>query len=146
MKYTIETTINLPVERIIELFDDRENLSEWQKGFVSFEHVSGEAGQVGAKSRLKYDMNGRKIDMIETIIKRNLPDEFSGTYDADGVHNIIVNRFHTQSANITKWEVESEFVFSNMMMKIMGFVVPWLFKKQTKDFMQDFKNFAEKNS
>ena len=146
MKYTIETTINLPVERIIELFDDRENLSEWQKGFVSFEHESGEAGQVGAKSRLKYDMNGRKIDMIETIIKRNLPDEFSGTYDADGVHNIIVNRFHAQSANITKWEVESEFVFSNMMMKIMGFVAPWLFKKQTKDFMQDFKNFAEKNS
>ena len=80
MKYTVETEINLPIARVVELFDDPENLKHWQPGLLSFEPISGTPGQPGAKSKLKYKMGKRDIEMVETISVRNFPDEFSGTY------------------------------------------------------------------
>lgn len=81
MKYTNEVIINAPVNRVIELFDNADNMKEWQPGLVSFEHLSGTPGQVGAKSKLKYKMGNREIEMIETITVKNLPEEFSGTVE-----------------------------------------------------------------
>ena len=61
MKYSSELDIELPRQRVIELFDDPENLPKWQPGLRSFELVDGEEGQPGAKSRLVYDMDGRRV-------------------------------------------------------------------------------------
>ena len=145
MKYSNEIEIDLSREKIIELFDNPDNMSKWQKGFISFEHISGEAGQAGAKSRLKYDMGkkGGKVEMIETIISRNLPDEFNATYEAPGVFNQIENRFIETSPNKTKWESNNVFKFSSFKMKVFGFLMPSAFKKQSFQFMKDFKAFAE---
>ena len=143
MKYQNEIEINLPINRVIELFDNPDNMKHWQPGLESFEHLSGTPGQPGAKSRIKYNMGNRKIDMIETITKRNLPDEFSGTYETKGVYNLISNKFIPLGANKTKWVTETEFQFSGFM-KIFGWLMPGAFKKQSQKFMQDFKTFAEK--
>ena len=93
MKYTLEINIDLPRQKVIELFDDPDNMAKWQPGFVSFEHLHGKPGEEGASAKLKYKMGKREVEMIETITKRNLPDEFNGTYEAKGVFNIIRNRF-----------------------------------------------------
>lgn len=53
-----------------------------------------------------FDKNGHKIEMIETITVRNLPAEFSGTYEIKGVFNIA-------------------------------------FPKQSQQFLENFKAFAE---
>ena len=42
MKYTCKLVINLPRERVVELFDDPDNLPRWMEGLQSFEHLSGE--------------------------------------------------------------------------------------------------------
>ena len=91
-----KSRLTCPDERVIELFDSFENLKQWQEGLEEIEHLSGESGQPGAKTRLVYNMGKRKMEMIETILTRNMPDEFSGTYDAPGVHNIVRNTFHDQ--------------------------------------------------
>ena len=145
MKYHNEIEINQPLTRVIELFDNPDNMKYWQPGLESFEHISGTPGQPGAKSRLKYNMGNRKIEMIETITKRNLPDEFSGTYEAKGVHNIISNRFIPLGDYKTKWLAENEFQFSGFM-KLMGWLMPGMFKKQSQKFMEDFKKFAENSA
>lgn len=44
MKYELEITINLPRERVIELFDNPDNLKKWQEGLQSFSHRSGTPG------------------------------------------------------------------------------------------------------
>ncbi len=142
MKYTSEVTINLPREKVIELFDSVENLKKWQPGLESFEAISGTPGQPGAKSRLVYDMNGRKIEMVETVTSRNLPDEFSGTYEADGVFNRIANRFYDVNGK-TRWVTENEFTFTTLMMKLMGLLMPFMFRRQTQKDMNRFKDFAE---
>ncbi len=54
MKYISEIEINQPIEKVIELFDNSDNLIKWMEGLISFELLSGIAGEVGAKSILKF--------------------------------------------------------------------------------------------
>ena len=143
MRYQLESSINLPRDRVIELFDSFENLKEWQEGLVSHEHLSGEPGQPGAKTKLLYDMGKRRLEMIETIITRNLPDEFSGTYDAKGVHNIVRNYFYDQGET-TRWVLDSDFRFHGWMRLMSLFMPSSMFKKQTRKTMDAFKQFAER--
>ena len=41
MKYPSEVRIEKTIDEVIEKFDNVENLSKWQRGFISFEHISG---------------------------------------------------------------------------------------------------------
>lgn len=143
MKYTLDITIELPREKVIALFDNPDNLRHWQPGFVSFESLSGTPGEVGATSRLRYNMNGREVELIETITARNLPDEFSGTYETKGIWNEIRNHFEAVDANTTKWISEIEFRPAGFMMKAMMSLMPGAFRKQSLTFMENFKNWAE---
>ena len=145
MKYTQEIELKLPRARVIELFDNPDNLTKWQPELISFKHESGEPGHPGAKSRLKYKMGNRDFDLVETIIRRNLPDEFSGSYEMKGVLNIVQNRFIEAGYNNTKWVCENEFQFQGIGMKLMSWLVPGMFRKQSFKFMEQFKAFAQKN-
>ena len=143
MRYQEEIILNLPRERVIELFDSFENLKQWQEGLEDIEHLSGESGQPGAKTRLVYNMGRRKLQMIETILTRDMPDEFSGTYDASGVHNIVRNTFHDQGET-TRWRMDCEFQFRGIMRIMAFFMGQGRFRKQTRKGMESFKRFAEK--
>jgi hypothetical protein len=144
MKYQHEIEIDLPRDKVIELFDNPDDMKHWQKGLVSFEHFEGKEGEPGAKSRLSYKMGKREIEMVETITVRRLPEEFSGTYETKGVWNGQKNYFQEVSPHQTRWVCQSEFRASGLFMKRMMFFMPGAFKKQTYQYMVDFKNFAEK--
>lgn len=143
MKYKQEIEIDKPIDQVIALFDNPDNMSKWMEGLQSFEPISGTPGQPGAKSKLKFKMGNREIEMIETITVRNLPDEFSGSYEAKGVFNIVKNKFIKISNNKTKYISECKFQFTGFM-KIIAFLMPNSFKKQSMKYLVDFKEFAEK--
>ena len=143
MKYTSEITINLPRNEFVKKLDNPENMKHWQHGLTGYTHISGTPGEEGAKMELQYKMGKRDLVLIETIIKRNLPYELHTTYDAKGVHNIQKNYFNDVDETTTKWISEAEFQFSGFMMKVMGFLMPGVFKKQSMKYLQDFKAFAE---
>ncbi len=143
--YTVEIEIELPRDRVIDLFDNPDNLFKWQTGLQSFEHLSGEPGHEGATSKLVYLSGKHRIELIETITKRNLPDEFNGTYAWNGGRNTLINRFIELGAERTKWESTCEYEFSNLMMKLMGWLFPGKFREQNLMFMRDFKAFAEED-
>lgn len=145
MKYTVETTINLPVNEVAALFENPDNLKLWQPGLISFEHLSGKPGTVGAKSRMKYKMGSREIEMIETITAKKFPYQFHANYEAKGVFNIVKNYFDPIGEKKTKYISEQEFEFSGFM-KLMGWLMPGVFKKQSKKYLKDFKAFAEKQT
>lgn len=144
MRYACETTIDLPRDTVIALFDDPANLARWQPELESFTHVSGEPGRPGAKSRLVYRMGRRVVEMTETVTVRDLPDEFSGTYEAPGVFNTVRNRFEEVDGR-TRWTAESEFRFAGMM-RYFAWLMPGLFRRQTEKFMRQFKEFAESSA
>lgn len=141
--YTVEIEIDLPRDRVIELFDNPGNLYKWQAGLQSFETLSGEPGQPGAKSKLVFLNAKHRIELIETITERNLPDEFNGLYEWSGGKNTLHNRFIELGPDRTKWESTCSYEFSSTMMKIMGLLVPGMFRKQNMGFLQNFKAFAE---
>ncbi|MEM7382257.1 MAG: SRPBCC family protein [Bacteroidota bacterium] len=146
MKYTTEITIDLPRPDFIKKLDNPDNMKHWQRGLTDYKQISGNPGDEGAKMELHYKMGKREMVLVETIIKRNLPYEFHTTYDTKGVHNIQKNYFNDLDDNTTKWISESEFQFSGFMMKVMGFLMPGAFKKQSLKYLQDFKAFAEKGT
>lgn len=142
MKFANEVIIKLPVKRVIELFDNADNMKKWQPELLSFDPVSGVPGEVGAKSRLLYKMGRRQVAMIETITVKNLPAEFSGTYEAKGVWNEVKNHFIEIDKNRTKWVSKCHFEFSGFM-KVMAFFMPGAFEKQSQKYLDQFKAFAE---
>lgn len=129
MKYTTQIEINQPIEKVIALFDNPDNLKKWMEGLQSFEHISGTPGQPGAKSKLKFKMGKRDMEMIETVLVRNLPDEFTGSYEVDGVYNVVRNKFEELSENTTQYSTENDFQFKSFAMKVMVFLMPGAFKK-----------------
>ncbi|MDQ3021819.1 MAG: SRPBCC family protein [Bacteroidota bacterium] len=144
MNYTLEIEIDKPIDKVIEIFDNPENMDKWMDGLQSFKHLSGTPGQPGAKSELKFKMGKREIDMTETILIRNLPYEFTGSYQAKGVFNIVKNKFTSLPGARTKYTTEQEFRFTGYM-KIIGLLMPAVFKKQSMKYLKDFKKYVEKN-
>ncbi|MBC8375302.1 MAG: SRPBCC family protein [FCB group bacterium] len=142
MKYTVELDINLPIDRVIDLFDSTENMYKWMEGLQSFEPLEGTPGEVGAKSKMVFLSGKREIEMIETITVKNLPNEFSGNYVAKGVYNLVKNRFESRGKNQTRYITEQEFQFTGFM-KYLAFFMPGAFKKQSLQHMKAFKKFAE---
>lgn len=142
MKFSQEILINLPREEVIIIIQDPLNFRHWQRGLISHKHLTGLPGKEGSRSRVKYNMNGREIEMIETIIKINSPKKFYATYETKGVFNIQKNHFERVEENKTRWIADSEFQFTGFM-KIIGLLNPGIFKKQSQLMMQDFKDFAE---
>jgi len=146
MKYSIEVTIEKPRDEVIKKMDNVDNMKHWQKGLVSSEHISGTPGQVGAKMQLNYKMGKREMALIETIAKNNFPEEFFATYSTKGMHNVQENYFQETPEGHTKWLSKCEFQPSDFMMKAMAFLMPGAFKKQSKNYMVDFKNFVEQGT
>ncbi len=141
--YTVHIDIALPRDRVIELFDNPDNLAKWQTGLQSFERISGEPGQPGAKSKLVF-LNGKhRIELIETVTERNLPDEFNGSYEWGGGKNTLRNRFIELGPDRTRWESTCAYEFSTLMLKLMGVFCPGMFRKQNLKFLENFKAFAE---
>lgn len=89
-------------------------------------------------------LNGKhRVEMIETVIKRDFPNEFTGTYEFDGGSNTLENHFSELGSDRTMWKFTSEFKFCTFMMKTIGFFFPGMFRKQSMVFLQKFKEFAE---
>jgi len=93
--------------------------------------------------KLNYDFGKRKMEIIETITKQDFPNEFHATYTTKGVRNIQQNYFKSTANNTTKWIAKNEFQPTSFPMNAMLFLMPRAFKKQTKTYMTNFKNFVE---
>ena len=142
MEYTQEIVVNVARERFIELFDNPQLMPQWQEGLLSFEHLTGVPGREGATSKLTYKRGRGTLEMVETIFRRQLPDHFDGSYDAQGVHNISNNQFIDIDGTATRWVAHNIFDMTGYM-KIIGALFGSTFRKQTLKTMQDFKDFAE---
>ena len=144
MKYSVEVEINQPIDKVVELFKDENNLFKWMKGLQSLEHLEGEPGKKGSTTKMVFKEGKRQIEMLETIVANKLPEEFSATYEAKGVHNLAKICFIAINENKTKYFTEQEFQLKGFM-KVFGFLMPGAFKKQTLKYLNMFKDFAEKN-
>jgi len=145
MKYTTSIDINLPIDKVLPLFNNPENLYKWMEGLQSIKLKSGEEGKAGAKTEMVFQNGKRRIEMVETIDIMNLPENMTCTYEAKGVVNIQKTTFKKIDEQTTRYVCDNEFRFSGFM-KLIGWLMPGAFKKQSLKYQQDFKAFAESAS
>jgi len=145
MKFTCSVDIDLPIDKVTEFFDNTENLKEWQDGFLRIEPISGIPGEPGAKSRIFFKQGKGEMELVETIVVKDLPNEFIATYVHKHMTNMKSDRFIQLETSKTRWESEIEYTqFNGFMPKLMAMLFPGMLKKPVQKWMDQFKVFAEK--
>ncbi len=136
--------INLPRSEVVKLWADENNFKEWQDGFVKIEHTQGDPESIGSKSRIYLEQRNRKMELLETVISNNLPDEKSASYEHIHMTNTLTTRFKTIDDNSTEYIAEVEYTkFNSIVPKLMSLLFPGMFKKQNQKWLDQFKKFAE---
>lgn len=144
MKYKCSLTINLPIHKVVALWENENYFKEWQDGFQSIELLSGEPNTKGAKSKIIF-AGKRKIELLETIILSDLPREKKAIYEHIHMTNTQTTRFKAISEGQTQYISEVEYLkFNGIMVKLMAKLFPNKFKQQSQKWMDQFKAFAEK--
>lgn len=144
MKYSTTIHINKPILKVVTLFDNPKNYIKWMEGLQDMELIEGQAGQEQAKTRFHFKMGKRDMHMLETVLTRKLPYLYITAYESGPVYNIVENHFKALDKNTTSYTTVHEFQFKGLM-KLMGWLMPNAFKKQSRKYLNDFKNFVESN-
>lgn len=143
MTYTIDIVIEVPLDICVQKFANLENSKHWQRGLMSIEHISGVPGEFGAKMKLHYQIGKRRMALVETLTHKNPPYELHSIYTTEGADDFQENYFQKTPENHTKWTSINEFIPLNFKMRLMLWMMPKTFKKQSLQYMKDFKNFVE---
>lgn len=141
MRFTCHTDIKAPLQTVVDLFKNPDHLKHWQDGFVTIEPISGVPGTVGAISKLNY----KKLSLIETIIRNELPEEFMANYEHKHMVNTMSCRFKAIDTRTTRLEQEIHYTqFNGFLPKLLAKLFPGMFRKQVQKWLDQFKNFVEK--
>jgi hypothetical protein len=81
MKYILTKDIDLPLPKVIDLFEDPDNWSKWRDGFESLKGMPGEERSVTTLINL---IGHKETEMTETVEVKNLPAEMTCIYEATG--------------------------------------------------------------
>ena len=147
MKYKCEIVINLPITDVVELWSNETYFKHWQDGFQSIEIIEGEAGEIGAKSKILLQQGKRKMVLMETIISNKLPVEKKALYEHSHMTNTQTTKFKELDHNSTLYVSEVEYTkFNGIVPKMMALFFAGMFKKQSEKWMKQFKDFAEEHS
>lgn len=144
MKFTCKTYINLPRSEVVKLWDNDNNFKEWQDGFVKIEYLFGEPRATGSQARIFLEQGKQKLELLETVIANYLPNELKAKYEHTHMTNTLTTRFKSVSEHKTEYIAEIEYTkFNGFMPKLMAFLFPGMFKRQTQKWLNQFKRFAE---
>ncbi|MFG1925451.1 SRPBCC family protein [Cryptosporangium sp. NPDC048952] len=153
MTYTVSIEIAVPLERVAQLLADPVQLPMWLRGLVVHEPLNGRHGQVGTESRVVLRMGQREFEAVETITRREPADlssipsgtvvHFERKIVAEGMWSAARERLTEAGPGATLWESENEYRFGGFLMRFVGLVMPGAFRKQSRQHMNDFTEFAE---
>ncbi|HMS98250.1 MAG TPA: SRPBCC family protein [Saprospiraceae bacterium] len=143
MKYTLSNTINRPMAEVMQKFKDPEGVKHWMEGLTRIEHLSGTPGEVGAKSDFYFLHKNKEMKITETILEQDLPRQIKFGYQSGMGYNEVELRFEELDAHTVKQTSNSYFEMRGLM-KVFGFLMQGLFKKQSMKYMDAFKAFVEK--
>lgn len=145
MKYNGSIEIAKSRDEVVKYFTDPQYLGEYQDGFIKKNHISGDLGKDGAVSMMYYKYGKRDMELTETIITNRLPESFESSYHHIHMDNSMKCKFIELDENNTRYEYEFEYTRINWIMpKLMAILFPWVYRKQGEKWIQQFKDFVEK--
>ncbi len=143
MKYTLSNTINRPMAEVMQKFKDPEGVKHWMEGLTRIEHLSGTPGEVGAKSDFYFLHKNKEMKITETILEQDLPRQIKFGYQSGMGYNEVELRFEELDAHTVK-QTSNSYFETRGLMKVFGFLMQGLFKKQSMKYMDAFKAYVEK--
>lgn len=144
MKYANKVEINLPLEKVVELWKNENYYKEWQSGFVESIPMKGVPGEKGAQSEIHLLHNNRKMKLLETVLESNLPTERVVLVEHEHMSNTMASRFKDLGNSKTEYIAEIEYIkFNGFLPKVMAKLFPGMFKRQSQQWLDQFKKFAE---
>jgi uncharacterized protein YndB with AHSA1/START domain len=144
MKYTFETVIDAPIEKVAKLAGDPSLRIQWMEGMKDYKSINGTPGQPGAVSRMVFKTGTVEMVFTGTVKENNLPDYFTEIMDASNVTTSATTRLDAISPDKTRYISEQDHDFKGLFNKLVGFVLQREFKTQTRRHMDRFKQFVEK--
>lgn len=142
MRYSFDIKIEKPIDVVIEKFKDEEGLKHWMEGFQKVEHISGTPGTKGAVSDFYFLHKKREMKLRETILEENLPKSIRFSYHSKMGYNeveMVFEPISETSVNLTS----NNYFKLNGLMKVFGWLMPGMFKKQSLTYMTKFKTYCE---
>ncbi len=142
MKYTLSNTINSSLREVTQKISDSEGTKKWTDNLQSIEQTSGTYCEVGSKRNLHYLFKNKEMIITETILEQNLPNQIKFAYDSKMGRNIVELVFEQLSDNQVKQTSHTTMELQGAM-KLFGFMLKSVFKKQSKKYMTAFKQYVE---
>ena len=143
MRYTLSNTIERPLDEVVRRLREPDGVMHWMEGLQRIEHVSGTPREVGAKSNFYFLYKNKEMKIAETILEQNLPRQIKFGYHSSMGYNEVELCFEKLSDHRVKQTSNSYFEMKGFM-KVMGFFMQGMFKKQSMKYMNAFKDYVEK--
>lgn len=141
MKYTQTIILDSPVSKVFPWFSEHKYMQKWQADLEEYKTISGTPNNVGAITKLKFNMSDRPTIMQEEIMEVVSNKKYVASYTSNGIQNTTIAVFFDFDDK-TKIEFSSEFQFSGWF-KLMELLKP-MFISQTKKNLKAFQEFTSK--
>ena len=146
MKITSQVTINCPLETVWRFFDNPDNLNKWLTNLERYEHLSGEPGQVGAKSKQTFKENGRTAVLFEEITERIEQQNFSGIFTAPNMmHSIIEITFKNMGDESTEVTSCQDMRMEKIIFRLITPLMKGSIQKRQSGDLENLKKAVENN-
>lgn len=132
---------------VTKYFADPNYLHEYQNGFQNKKTIQGEAGTKDAVSKMYYKMGNREMVLTETILANNLPDSFEAFYHHKDMDNTYKCTFKALSDDKTLYKTEVHYTRIDWFLpRLFAILFSGMYRKQSYRWMENFKNFVEKQN
>lgn len=144
MNYTCSVIIDLPRDQVISFLNTLEISPAKKKQIKYLETFEGDTGMQGATSKLYYESGERKVEMVETIVKLQLPEMIHATYWVKDIWSQCENTF-IDSGGKTRWTLNADFRFNGFMKYYNRLIKKSVLRKMRAE-MDMIKYLAEMHS
>ncbi len=141
-KFEVSTTINKPVNIVVNAFTNPDNAPHWQTDLEKFEVVSGSPNRAGSIARLHYRQNGKPYMMEDKLIYcesgKKYVSEVSGDALAARVETTLESMKNKTKITI-KWNGKAKILTLKI---LFPFIRSKMFKQAQKE-LNNFKQLVE---
>jgi len=142
VKFRFQIEIDRNIEEVCAVFGNPRNTLKWLEGLRSTELISGTYGEVGAKCRIVFESAAGKLEMTEMVTVKNLPKQYSTTYEGTGYFSWSNHYFEKIDEQTTYYILEQE-VELHGAFKAAGFLLKGTIRRHVKRTVASFKKFVE---
>lgn len=145
MKISLETTIDKPRHRVVELLLNPKTLGMIEPNILSSDSVNGkDLGETGAEYLRIYSMpNGGKYQVLQTMVEVDKPNLIVTSYESEHYSALARSRFEPSGPGQTSWKLDVDMRFRALIPRLLPFLVKGSVQSQNIKNMATFKAFAE---